>query len=235
MICFLLACGAVARATNLTYSGTAVSPSLVTTYTHLVNQCNGPNNFVQYNCIESVSPTSGSPLSLNLPSVNLTQISPNATFQNASLYLFLSTVSSSDVQNSWSSNGSVSGSTNYPQGSYVTVTLTSVTFGGNTYSASGTFVNLLSLGLGNILQNGGAISATGSANNVIYAFDGWTGTPNFTFTQNRTLTRTSNYYLYVSTDFTEPPGVPEPSTALLSIPILAYVFLRHSRRHRGNQ
>lgn len=232
----LIAFAAPSWAVTILTPGASTTTQIFLTYTHTVNSCAG-GQFTFGPCIESVSPSLGSYYSVPTPSVSLAALVPNAILSAATLYLIPGATTSSDIQNSWSANGSVSGSTNNPQGQlFPSYRITSFSFGAATFSPNSSSVDLLALGLGAALVDGGDLSATGSAAAQIYAYDGWTGTGNFFYTQNRTLTRSQTFSLQVSVTYSDPgPEVPEPGTALSAALALCVAGLKlRSQRVRAD-
>lgn len=232
LVVLLLVSSPAAQAITITSAGATVSTTLSLNYVHLVNNCAGFFS-TPGPCTESVTPTTGPFASVLTPSVALLPLIPNAVISSAFLFLQpLGTVSNTDVQNSWSASGSVSGSTNNPQGqNFPLYNISTFSFNGFSFSPGTSSVNLLALGLGSQLINGGTFAATGAAAISIFAFDGWTGTSNFSYTQNRTITRVQNFDLRYTIVYTDPgPQVPEPYTLSSAGAALVWIGWKLRRR-----
>jgi hypothetical protein len=220
------------QAVSITSAGPTVSTTISLNYVHLVNNCAGSFGG-QGPCTETVTPNTGPFNGIFNPTVTLAPLVPNAIISSALLYLQpLSTLSNTDVQNSWSSSGTVSGSTNNPQGqNFPLYRISDFSFNGFSFSPNTSAVDLLALGLGPELINGGTFTSTGAAAISIFAYDGWTGTSNFSYTQNRTITRVQNFDLRVNIVYTDPgPQVPEPHTLVSAAAALAWIGWKRRRR-----
>lgn len=235
LLALLLSISPALQAVTITSAGATVSTTISLTYVHLVNNCAGFFS-TPGPCSETVTPSTGPFNGIFNPTVTLTPLIPNAVITSATLFLQpLSTVSNTDVQNSWSSSGTVSGSTNNPQGqNFPLYRISDFSFNGFNFSPNASSVDLLALGLGSQLINGGTFTSTGAAALSIFAFDGWTGTSNFSYTQNRTITRVQNFDLRISIVYTDPgPQVPEPHTFVSAAAALAWIGFRLRRRQQA--